>query len=144
LPVGVAKGTLSDAPPAYDKDQTQTAFITGEFTRWLGEQERPWFAHLSYLRPHPPFIVPAPYNTMYAPGDVPGFRQAASADEEAAQHPLMAYALGQSKAKTFVPGLKQLVRDCTEAEFRQIKATYYGMITEVDTQIGRAFEAIKA
>jgi arylsulfatase A-like enzyme len=145
LPVGVPKGTLSDAPPAYDENQTQTAFVTGEFTRWLGEQERPWFAHLSYLRPHPPFIVPAPYNTMYAPDDVPGFRRAASADEEAGQHPLMAYALNQTKAKNFAPGVKRrLVRDFTEAEFRQIKATYYGMITEVDTQLGRAFDAIKA
>ncbi len=32
---------------------------------------RPWFAHLSLLRPHPPFLAPAPYDTMYDPATVP-------------------------------------------------------------------------
>ncbi|RYE86272.1 MAG: phosphonate monoester hydrolase, partial [Hyphomicrobiales bacterium] len=144
LPVGVPPGTVSNAPPAYDKDQTQTAFITGEFVRWLGEQDKPWFAHVSYLRPHPPFIVPAPYNTMYRPEDMPGFHRAPSLADEAAQHPMMAFALGMTPADSFIPGATGLVKDLTEAEFRQIKATYYGMISEVDTQLGRAFDAIRA
>ena len=29
---------------------------------------KPWFAHVSYLRPHPPFLAPAPYDTMFDPG----------------------------------------------------------------------------
>lgn len=144
LPVGMPPGTVSNAPPAYGKDQTQTAFITGEFVRWLGEQDKPWFAHVSYLRPHPPFVVPAPYNKMYRPEDVPGFHRAPSLADEAAQHPLMDYALSTSPADSFIPGATGLVKQFTEAEFRQIKATYYGMITEVDTQLGRAFDAIKA
>jgi len=144
LPIGVPPGTISDAPPAYSKDQTQTAFISGEFIRWLGEQDRPWFAHISYLRPHPPFIVPAPYNTMYGPEDVPGFHRAASVSEEAAQHPMLDYLLARMPARSFVPGATGLVRDFAEAEFRQIKATYYGMISEVDAQLGRVFDAIRA
>jgi arylsulfatase A-like enzyme len=36
------------------------------------------------------------------------------------------------------------VADLSDAEFRQIKATYFGMIAEVDAQLGRAFAAIKA
>jgi hypothetical protein len=36
------------------------------------------------------------------------------------------------------------VADLSEAEFRQIKATYFGMISEVDAQIGRVFAALKA
>lgn len=144
LPVGVPPGTISDAPPAYSKDQTQTAFLSGEFIRWLGEQDRPWFAHISYLRPHPPFVVPAPYNKMYRPEDVPGFHRAASVSKEAAQHPLLDHLLGRMPARSFVPGATGLVRDFTEAEFRQIKATYYGMISEVDAQLGRVFDAIRA
>ena len=31
----------------------------------------PWFAHLSFLRPHPPFLAPAPYDTMFDPASVP-------------------------------------------------------------------------
>ncbi len=144
LPVGAAPGSIGAAPPAYDAAQTHTAFIAGEFERWLGEQQRPWFAHLSFIRPHPPFIVPAPYNTLHAPEDVEGFRRAASPEAEAAQHPLLAYALGATPRDHFVPGATGLVKDLSDAEFRQVKATYYGMIAEVDAQLGRVFAAIRA
>lgn len=146
LPVGAAPGSVSNAPPAYDKDQAQTAFLTGEFIRWLGEQdgEKPWFAHVSYLRPHPPFIVPAPYNTMFSPEEVSGFVRADSPEAEADGHPLLDFGLRFTGREHFLPASDGLVRDYTDAEFRQIKATYFGMIAEVDAQLGRTFEAIKA
>jgi len=143
LPVG-ATSRISNAPPAYSADQTQTAFLTDEFIRWLGEQDGKWFAHLSYLRPHPPFIVPAPYNTMYSPDDVGSFRRAATPEGDAAVHPLIALAHMATGVEHFVMGTDGLVASLTEAEFRQLKATYFGMITEVDAQLGRAFAAIKA
>ncbi|HHY48511.1 MAG TPA: alkaline phosphatase family protein [Alphaproteobacteria bacterium] len=145
-PVEVEPGAYSPAPPRFSKDQTQTAFVTDEFIRWLGEQDanRPWFAHVSYIRPHPPFIVPEPYNTMFDPADVPGFARAATPDAEAAQHPLLDYALRFATTDSFVFGTADRVRDLSEAAFRQIKATYYGMIAEVDHQIGRALAAIQA
>jgi arylsulfatase A-like enzyme len=65
IPLGAKPGAISNGEPAYSKDETQTAFLVGEFERWLGEQAAPWFAHVSLLRPHPPFSVPAPYNTMF-------------------------------------------------------------------------------
>lgn len=137
-------GRVSNAPPAYDKDQTQTAFLVDEFSRWLGEQDRPWFAHLSFLRPHPPFIVPEPYNTMYDPAEVGGFRRAGDLAVEAAVHPLVDFALKVTPLASFVPGASELVADLHEADFRQIKATYFGMISEVDAQLGRVFAAVKA
>ncbi len=145
FPVGAAPGTVSAAPPAYSKDQTQTAFLTDEFIRWLGEQDgrQPWFAHVSYLRPHPPFIVPEPYNTLVSADEVGPFRRAASPAAEAALHPLLDYVLGVAPKDSFVPAAQGDLREFTDAEFRQIKATYYGMIAEVDVQVGRAFDAIK-
>ena len=137
-------GKVSNAPPAYNKDQTQPAFLTDEFIRWLGEQDAPWFAHLSLLRPHPPFIVPEPYNTMFSPDDVGDFRRAASVAEEAAVHPLVQFALGATPTASFVPGASGRVAELSEAEFRQIKATYFGMIAEVDAQLGRVFAALQA
>jgi arylsulfatase A-like enzyme len=142
-PVG-ATSRVSNAPPGYSADETQTAFLTDAFIRWMGEQDAPWFAHLSFLRPHPPFVVPAPYNTMYPPEDVGGFHRAASVAEERELHPLMGLALDNTDLGWFVPDGDGLVADLTEAEFRQIKATYYGMLSEVDAQLGRAFAAIKS
>ena len=40
----------------------------------------PWLCHLSYIKPHWPYIVPAPYHAMYGPDDVlPAVRDAAQA-----------------------------------------------------------------
>jgi arylsulfatase A-like enzyme len=143
LPIG-GEGRISSAPPAYSADQTQTAFLTDEFIRWLGEQDGKWFAHLSFLRPHPPFIVPAPYNTMYAPDEVGAFRRAAAPEGDAAVHPLMALAHQATGIEHFAKGASGPVAGLSEAEFRQLKATYFGMITEVDAQLGRVFEAVRA
>ncbi|RWQ24064.1 alkaline phosphatase family protein [Mesorhizobium sp.] len=142
---GVA-GTISNAPPVYSGQQTPAAFLTGEFTRWLGEQEdaTPWFAHLSFISPHPPFIVPEPYNTMYDPADGPAFRRAASWHEEAENHPYLAYDLGRQKQIKFRPDARGKVHDWSEDDFRRIRAIYYGMISEVDAQLGRVWKGVKA
>jgi arylsulfatase A-like enzyme len=81
---------------------------------------------------------------MYAAADVPGFRRAASVVEEAAVHPLMDLALRQTDVAHFAPGMSGPVAELSDAEFRQIKATYYGMIAEVDDELGRVFSALKA
>jgi arylsulfatase A-like enzyme len=89
-------------------------------------------------------VVPEPYNTMFAPGAVDGFRRAASVEAEMALHPLMRYGITHSRKRSFVPGAEGRVSEFTEADFRQIKATYYGMIAEVDAQLGRVIEALRA
>lgn len=139
------EGKITNTAPVYSKDETETAFITDEFIRWLGEQEgaAPWFAHVSFIRPHPPFVVPAPYNTMYDPNSGPGFARAAGRDEDAAIHPLHALAMSSQKACNFVPSANAKVSDLTEDDFRLIRSIYWGMITEVDFQLGRIWQAIK-
>ena len=54
---------------------------------------RPVVRASGFLRPHPPFIVPEPYNTMFAPDDgrrLPARREPRA---EAAVHPLVDFAL---------------------------------------------------
>ena len=143
-----AKGdgkTVTNAPPVYSADETPTAFLAGEFIRWLGEQDggAHWFAHLSFLSPHPPFIVPEPYNTLYDPADGPGFARQADWREEAAAHPYLDYVIRKQKRTKFLPGMKGKVRDFDEAEFRAIRALYWGMISETDAQLGRIWAAVK-
>ncbi|TGV12696.1 DUF4976 domain-containing protein [Mesorhizobium sp. M8A.F.Ca.ET.173.01.1.1] len=144
-PVGEADGAVTEAPPVYSKDQTPTAFLAGEFIRWLGEQEEaaPWFAHLSVISPHPPFIVPEPYNTRYDPADGPAFHRAESWRAESQGHPYIAYDLGRQNRARFRPGATGKVHDWSEDDFRRIRAIYYGMISEVDAQLGRLWQALK-
>ena len=112
-------------------------FLTGEFISLAGEQERdaPWFAHLSFISPHPPFIVPEPYNTLYDPADGPAFRRAASWQAEAKSHPYLAYDLSLQKRAKFRPGVAGKVHDLERRRLRRIRAIYYGMISEMDAQL---------
>src|SRR5690606_17348916 len=102
------------------------------------------FAHLSFISPHPPFIAPAPYNTMYDPEDGQPFSRLADWQAEAASHPYMDFALARQKKKKFLPGMKGKVRDFSDRDFRQIRALYHGMISETDAQLGRIWKAIRA
>lgn len=139
----VESGTANNEVPDYSADETQTAFITESFLRWMEQQDAPWFAHVSFLRPHPPFCVPAPYNTMFAPGDGPAYARAGVREDEQALHPLLAYGhrfLGKS---SFVYGASGAVSDWNERDFDVIRAVYFGMIAEVDAQLGRIFSALR-
>lgn len=133
----------SKAPPVYSRDQTPAAFLTGEFLRWHTEQSEAWFAHISYLSPHPPFIVPEPFNMLYDPQDGPSFHRAPSWKAEARSHPYVEYELGKQKRSKFLPGHKGKVRNLSDDEFRTIRSIYYGMISEVDDQLGRIWRALK-
>ncbi len=133
----------STAPPRYGADETETAFLTDAFLDWLGRQgEAPWFAHISYLSPHPPFVVPPPFNEMYDPAGGPPFRRAATADEERRQHALLAYVLDKT-GRDFVIGAGEgRAADWSEPEFRILRTIYWGMVSEVDRQIGRLMDAL--
>lgn len=129
-------------PPIYGADETPTAFLAGEFIRWLGEQSAPWFAHISFISPHPPFIVPAPFNEMFDAAETP-FHRHADWRTEAAQHPYAAYELDNQKRTKFLPGMKGKVCDFSDDEFRTIRAIYWGMIAEVDSQLGHIWSALR-
>lgn len=136
------------AAPRISQDETETAFLTGAFLDWMDGQpgDAPWCAHISFLRPHPPFVVPAPFNHMYDPDDGPAFRRAVDAADEAAQHPYLRYWLDTTKSGNFcfLSDGDRPVADWPEKAFRNVRATYWGMISEVDRQIGRLVEELKA
>ncbi|MEC8847536.1 MAG: hypothetical protein VXW81_10545 [Pseudomonadota bacterium] len=49
-----ARPTLD--PPRFGAAETETAFLVDRFLAYLeGRGGAPWFAHMSFLRPHPPF-----------------------------------------------------------------------------------------
>ncbi|MBB3661060.1 arylsulfatase A-like enzyme [Rhizobium sp. BK650] len=143
IPVGAASGEISDAAPAYSREETQTAFLTGEFIRWMDEQDAPWFAHISFLRPHPPFSVPEPFNRMFRPGEGPVFSRAADCKTEQQSHPYLAYAMPRAGKGSFIHGAKGPLGEWNAADFDAIRSIYYGMIAEVDDQLGRIWQALK-
>ncbi len=143
VPIGVRPGEISSGPTAYSKDETQTAFLAGEFIRWLGEQDTPWFAHISFLRPHPPFSAPSPYNDLFSPADALNFARAENHETEQRSHPYLSYAMPRVAKGSFIHGATGPVNDWQTSDFAAIRAIYYGMIAEVDAQLGRIWNALK-
>ena len=85
---------ISAAAAAYPTEDGLAGFLTEKVIEHLSAKGRePWFVHVSFFPPHPPFIASAPYNAMYAPDDVPPPVRASTPEEEARQHPYLAYYL---------------------------------------------------
>ena len=108
-----------------------------------GRQGRPWFLHLGYYRPHPPFIAPAPYNERCDPATVPAPVRAPSADDEGRQHPLLAYYMKAIKQSKFFRDGHGLGSAMDEDQVRLMRAAYYGLISEVDDQIGHVLRFLR-
>ena len=133
------------APTIYAADDSNSAFLVDAVIDHLSAQgDSPWFVHLSLLSPHPPFVVPAPYHDMYDANEMPLPVRHATPEKEAAQHPWLAHYLYNQAGSGYTFGADP--RDnlgLSNQELRQIKATYYGMISEVDAQIGRLVNHLK-
>jgi arylsulfatase A-like enzyme len=133
----VANGTgepKDNDPPLYSAADSDTAFMVNHAITAIGDQKgTPWFLHLSLLRPHPPLVAPEPYNKLYNPAEVPPFHGAISPELEANSHPYAAY---MARHHLDHEWLKRFEHPQEEGAMRQLKATYYGLISEVDDQIG--------
>ncbi len=127
-------------PARIPAELSDSAFFTDRALTYLkGRDGKPFFLHLGYYRPHPPFVASAPYHAMYRPEDMVAPVRADSVATEAEQHPLLAYYLRNSRQGSFFQRGQGLVAAMDEAELRQMRATYYGMMSEVDDCIGRVF-----
>tara|TARA_Y100000741_G_scaffold62585_1_gene44478 strand:+ start:9837 stop:11315 length:1479 start_codon:yes stop_codon:yes gene_type:complete len=125
-PIPEGKGQTWPAS-IFSADETETAFVVEKVIEKIKTLPEPWFLHVSLYRPHPPFHVPAPFNDMYDPEEVP--------------EPLPAGDISHPFLNTLT-GLRALDIPDNPIEVRQTRATYYGMVTEVDNQMGRLLEAI--
>jgi arylsulfatase A-like enzyme len=138
-------GCPTAAPARFAAEHSITAFMTDAVLDYIAvRRQTPWFVHAAYLRPHPPFIATRPYHAMYAPAAMQPPRRAPSLAEEACQHPLLAHYLRtQQQVDFFVTG-NGPVGDLSDADIAQLRATYYGLVTEVDDQVGRLIDRLKA
>ncbi|HYM33589.1 MAG TPA: alkaline phosphatase family protein [Candidatus Cybelea sp.] len=142
LPDGANDGKhgATPLPSRIPAELSDTRWFTERGLGYLrGRGDRPWFLHLGYYRPHPMFIAPAPYHAMYDPADMEPPIRGASAEAEAAQHPLLDFYIRNTQQKDFFQDGKGLASEMGEAAARQMRATYFGLMSEIDEQLGRVF-----
>jgi arylsulfatase A-like enzyme len=130
------------AAARYAAEHSQTSFLAQKTIEHIGKCDGNWFLHLSWLRPHPPFIAPEPYNSMYHPDDVPLPARASAPSLQAEKHPWLASALGLH-GDWFDPWMREILgNDHYEREMCQVRATYYGLVTKVDYYVGKIVQAL--
>jgi arylsulfatase A-like enzyme len=108
---------------------SETPYMTGRAMDFMREAgDAPWCLHLSYIKPHWPYIAPAPYNDMFGADDVlPAVR---SEEERSQPHPLLAEFMDRRVSRTFA---REEVR-------REVIPVYMGLIKQIDDQLGRLFQ----
>lgn len=94
------------------------------------DRQRPFFLWTSFIKPHPPFESPVPWNKLYRAADMlPPFRPDGFRD-------LLSYwNHHQNRYKYRDKGYDEML-------FRTIKAMYYACISFIDFNLGRILEAL--
>ncbi|HVF10592.1 MAG TPA: sulfatase-like hydrolase/transferase, partial [Abditibacteriaceae bacterium] len=126
------------------------------YTRWTAErtiadiekhvaQGEPFFTWASFHDPHPPYLTPQPWASMYDPAAMePGTLLENEMDllpahfrlTQQAQPDFAAYAETEYSNHGFYSHLTE------ETQLRRDMAVYYGMISFMDQQIGRILDAL--
>ena len=114
----------ADKPANIREEDSETPWLTRETIAFIDQAKGPWCAHVSYIKPHWPYIVPAPYHNMYGPQHVPP--ATAHADERKDPHPVFGSYMGGKVAQAFQ---REDVRD-------KVIPAYMGLIKQCDDQLG--------
>lgn len=126
-----------DRPAPFAAGHSITTFLADRFLDWLGRQGRaPWFAHVAFLKPHPPFVAAEPWYSLVPAETWPAPVRAATIEAEAALHPWLAAHLALPVAGADRGALLDAAR------LNRLRAVYAGLIGEVDHHLGRIVEAL--
>ncbi len=115
-------------PANIAEEDSETPYLTGRGMEFMETHEGPWCCHLSFIKPHWPYIVPEPYALMYGPEHVlPVVRSEA---ERQTAHPVLKAFMDTKIGQTFS---RQEVREA-------VIPAYMGLIKQADDQMGRLFD----
>ncbi len=114
--------------PDRPAELSQSAFLTDHLLAWIDRQDQPWFAHASYLRPHPPYAAAGHWARAYHPDDMP------------TPIPVGENLHGIHRA---LLGNPASAAPTDPAKMARWQAQYFGMCSEVDDQLGRIWESLQ-
>ena len=114
----------ADKPANIPEQDSETPWLTRKAIEFMDQASDSWCAHVSYIKPHWPYIVPAPYHDMYGPEHVPeAVRDEVERDNA---HPVFGAYMNNKIAQAFQQD---------EARKKVIPA-YMGLIKQCDDQLG--------
>jgi len=120
-------------PARVPEQHSETAYMTDramDFIRGCGQQ--PWCLHLSYIKPHWPYIAPDPYHAMYSVDEVQTVNRTEAERENA--NPVVAAFMQHDESVQFA---RDEVRET-------VVPTYMGLISQIDHHLGRLMNFLRA
>lgn len=122
----------ADQPANIREEDSETPWLTTQTIEFMEQAKGPWCAHVSFIKPHWPYIVPAPYHNMFGPDDVPPARRHDVERED--PHPVYGAYQNNKIAQAFH---RDEVRD-------KVIPAYMGLIKQCDDQLGRLLDHLEA
>ncbi len=121
-------------PSRVAEPHSETAYMTDLALDWIRAQgETPWVLHLSYVKPHWPYVAPAPYHAMFRNADVGPIRHGPQ-DGTADEHPVVRAYRAHDECESFA----------REEVARHVRPAYMGLIAQLDHHLGRVQDALAA
>jgi arylsulfatase len=100
------------------------------------DQRAPFFLWLGFYGPHHPYVPSGRFAHMYDPAHVPAFHRAEGDIAGKPPEYRFYFETPDHKYRGFP--------DASEETFREMKAAYYGMVSQLDWQLGLTLDALKA
>ncbi|WP_268630672.1 sulfatase-like hydrolase/transferase, partial [Escherichia coli] len=105
------------------------AYMTDQALRFMQQRgSQPWVLHLSYVKPHWPYMAPAPYHQRYTADQCLPVRR--NREELAGAHPVVAAYRQHEESVSF----------STDECVRVVRPAYQGLIRQLDDHLGRLFD----
>ncbi len=122
----------SDKPANIDEADSETPYLTRRGIEFIESRgDAPWCCHLSYIKPHWPYIVPEPYHDMYGPQHF--LRPVRSEEERTVGHEVFRGMMNAPVSKAFS---RDEIRD-------KVLRAYMGLIKQCDDQMGILFNCLE-
>lgn len=118
----------SNLPARVKEEHSETAYMTMRARDFIDEMgDQPWLCHLSFIKPHWPYMAPAPYHALYGPETFTPISRNPS--ERIDPHPVYGAFMGMEVSETFsAQGVRETVMPA-----------YMGLIKQIDDHLGRLF-----
>jgi len=113
------------------QEQTEAGLTTQQAIEFIeSEVQEPFLLRVSYIAPHSPVLAPKPYDTLIDPKEI---KLQLPSQEELANKPLW-----EQRLRQWVGSDGKL----TEQQIKQSWATYYGLASFVDKEMGQVIKAL--
>ncbi|KIN71336.1 sulfatase-like hydrolase/transferase [Sulfitobacter guttiformis] len=119
-------------PANIAEQDSETPWLTSRTIEFMEQATGTWCAHVSFIKPHWPYIVPAPYHNMFGREHVPPARRHEVEREN--PHPVYGAYQDNKVAKAFQ---RDEVRE-------KVIPAYMGLIKQCDDQLGRLLDHLEA